>query len=573
MIPQLADGAEVLERIEVPDDVSLSVLIPNERGLENALALRERFHEVNVFLSASESHNRANVNRSVEESLSGLERVLGRARSEGLRCEGVISVAFGCPYEGHVPPERVFEIAGRLVAAGAVEIGFGDTTGMANPAQVREFFPAARAALGDEVELTAHFHNTRGQGLANVLAALDAGVRELRVELRRAGRLPGAARRHRQHRDRGPGVDAARDGRRDRRLARAPARRGARGAGGPRAAAGLARAHCGPGRMELAPLTTLRLGGPARELIEARSESEVIEAARHADLILAGGSNVVIADEGVPGIVARIVTRGVERDGARLTVAAGEEWDPLVAMCVAEGLQGFECLSGIPGSVGATPIQNVGAYGQEVAETVESVRVFDRETGRVEDMTPAECGFVYRGSVFKYHDRRIVLSVTFRMNESPTSGPLRYAELARALDVPIGGSAPLADVREAVLALRRGKGMVIDPADPDSVSAGSFFTNPILDRAPEGAPAWPEPDGRVKTSAAWLIEQAGFHKGYGDGRVGISTKHTLALINRGGATTAELMSLAHEIAAGVQDRFGIALHPEPVLVGHNWRTT
>ena len=186
VIPQLADGAEVLERIDVPDDVSLSVLIPNERGLENALGQRERFHEVNVFLSASETHNRKNVNRSIEESLAGLERVLGRARGEGLRCEGVISVAFGCPYEGHVPPERVFEIAQRLIAAGADEIGFGDTTGMANPAQVREFFPAAREALGDDVELTAHFHNTRGQGLANVLAALDAGVDQLRVELRRA---------------------------------------------------------------------------------------------------------------------------------------------------------------------------------------------------------------------------------------------------------------------------------------------------------------------------------------------------------------------------------------------------
>ena len=180
----------MLERIDVPDDVSLSVLIPNERGLENALALRERFHEVNVFLSATESHNRANVNRSVEESLTGLERVLDRAVSEGLRCEGVISVAFGCPYEGHVPPERVFAIARRLVAAGAVEIGFGDTTGMANPAQVREFFPAARAALGDEVELTAHFHNTRGQGLANVLAALDAGVRSFESSFGELGGCP-----------------------------------------------------------------------------------------------------------------------------------------------------------------------------------------------------------------------------------------------------------------------------------------------------------------------------------------------------------------------------------------------
>ena len=175
VIPQLADGPEVLRRIDVPDGVSLSVLIPNERGLDNALELRDRFHEVNVFLSASETHNRKNVNRSIEESLAGLERVLGRARDEGLRCEGVISVAFGCPYEGHVPPERVFAIASRLRDAGAQEIGFGDTTGMANPVQVRGFFEDARAALGGDVELTAHFHNTRGQGLANVLAAMESG--------------------------------------------------------------------------------------------------------------------------------------------------------------------------------------------------------------------------------------------------------------------------------------------------------------------------------------------------------------------------------------------------------------
>src|SRR5687767_13928241 len=190
VIPQLADGAEVLSRIDVPDDVSLSVLIPNERGLDNALAHRDRFHEVNVFLSASESHNRNNVNRSVEESLAGLETVLGRARAEGLRCEGVISVSFGCPYEGHVPPERVFEIAQRLVAAGAQEIGFGDTTGMANPAQVRGYFPAARAALGDRVELTAHFHNTRGQGLANVYAAYEAGVRSFESSFGELGGCP-----------------------------------------------------------------------------------------------------------------------------------------------------------------------------------------------------------------------------------------------------------------------------------------------------------------------------------------------------------------------------------------------
>jgi hydroxymethylglutaryl-CoA lyase len=190
VIPQLADGPEVLARIDVPDDVALSVLIPNERGLDNALAQRDRFHEVNVFLSASETHNRKNVNRSIEESLRGLERVLGRARAEGLRCEGVISVAFGCPYEGHVPPERVFAIARALRDAGAQEIGFGDTTGMANPAQVREFFPAAREALGEDVELTAHFHNTRGQGLANVLAAFDAGVRSFESSFGELGGCP-----------------------------------------------------------------------------------------------------------------------------------------------------------------------------------------------------------------------------------------------------------------------------------------------------------------------------------------------------------------------------------------------
>ena len=322
--------------------------------------------------------------------------------------------------------------------------------------------------------------------------------------------------------------------------------------------------------MELAALTTLRLGGPAASYVQARSDDELIDAVRDAALIIAGGSNVVVADDGVPGTVVRIATRGIDRDGTRLTVAAGEDWDALVAMCVAEGLQGFECLSGIPGSVGATPIQNVGAYGQEVSETVECVRVLDRATGHVHEMSAAECRFGYRTSVFKYHDRRVVLSVTFRLRESEQSGPLRYAELARALDIPIGGTAPLADVREAVLSLRRRKGMVIDPADPDSVSAGSFFTNPILEGAPPGAPVWPESDGRVKTSAAWLIEQAGFHRGYGNGRVGISSKHTLALVNRGGATTAELMALAREIAAGVRDRFGIDLHPEPVLVGHDW---
>jgi hydroxymethylglutaryl-CoA lyase len=190
VIPQLADAGEVLAAIDPPDDVSLSVLIPNERGLEHALRHRDRFHEINVFLSASETHNRKNVNRSIEESLTGLERVLARARAEGLRCEGVISVAFGCPYEGRVPPERVFAIARRLIEAGAEEIGFGDTTGMANPAQVRGYFPEARAALGGDVELTAHFHNTRGQGLANVYAAYEAGVRSFESSFGELGGCP-----------------------------------------------------------------------------------------------------------------------------------------------------------------------------------------------------------------------------------------------------------------------------------------------------------------------------------------------------------------------------------------------
>jgi hydroxymethylglutaryl-CoA lyase len=190
VIPQLADGVEVLSRMDVPDDVAVTVLVPNERGFDNALALRDRFQEVNCFLSASESHNKANVNRSIEESLSGLERVIGRAVAEGLRAEGVISVSFGCPYEGHVPPGRVFAIAERLIAAGAAEIGFGDTTGMANPVQVRSFFSDAREALGDGVELTAHFHNTRGQGLANVYAALEAGCASFESSFGELGGCP-----------------------------------------------------------------------------------------------------------------------------------------------------------------------------------------------------------------------------------------------------------------------------------------------------------------------------------------------------------------------------------------------
>jgi UDP-N-acetylmuramate dehydrogenase len=336
---------------------------------------------------------------------------------------------------------------------------------------------------------------------------------------------------------------------------------------------------------ELAPLTTLRLGGPARRLVAVDTEEELVAAVRAADagdeplLVLSGGSNVVIADAGFAGTVVHVRTRGIRREDGALHVQAGEPWDALVARTVDAGLQGFECLSGIPGSTGATPVQNVGAYGQEVAETVTSVRVLDRATGSVETLPAAACGFAYRRSIFKHDPRRIVLEVAFALRERDESGPLRYAELARTLGLPIGAAAPLRDVREAVLALRRGKGMVIDPDDPDSVSAGSFFTNPILThadfealaaRAPVPPPAFPEPDGRVKTSAAWLIERAGFGRGFGVGPVGISTKHTLALVNRGGARTADLVALARQIAGGVERRFGVELVPEPVFVGHEW---
>ena len=345
--------------------------------------------------------------------------------------------------------------------------------------------------------------------------------------------------------------------------------------------------------MRLSDLTTLRLGGPAARYVEATSEHALIDAVAEADrggaplLVLAGGSNVVVADEGFPGTVVRVATRGIAREGANLEAAAGEPWDPLVADCVAAGLAGVECLAGIPGSVGATPIQNVGAYGQEVAETITAVRVLDRADGAVRTLAPADCRFTYRSSAFKREPGRwVVLAVSFALRASERSAPIRYPELARALGVEVGARAPLADVREAVLALRRDKGMVLDPADADTVSAGSFFTNPVLDadafaalraRAAErlgpdaSPPAWPDADGHVKTSAAWLIERAGFHRGHGDpAGIAISGKHTLALTNRGAGTTAELIALAREIAGGVQDAFGVALVPEPVFVGQDW---
>jgi UDP-N-acetylmuramate dehydrogenase len=322
--------------------------------------------------------------------------------------------------------------------------------------------------------------------------------------------------------------------------------------------------------------TTLGLGGPAARVVEARTEAELVAAVRDdpSALVLAGGSNVVVADAGWPGTVIRVLTTGTEPDNGSLAVAAGESWDAFVARAVSRGRAGVECLAGIPGSVGATPIQNVGAYGQDVSETITAVRVLDRRSGEIADLRPDQCGFGYRTSAFKREPGRwVVLRVSFRLPHAEASGPIRYAELARTLGVSVGASAPLADVREAVLGLRRGKGMVLDPADPDTRSAGSFFTNPILplEQVPEGAPAWPEPDGRVKTSAAWLIEQAGFTRGEGDpDGIAISSKHVLALTNRGQGTAEELLAFARRIAAGVRERFGVELHPEPVFVGLPW---
>jgi UDP-N-acetylmuramate dehydrogenase len=335
----------------------------------------------------------------------------------------------------------------------------------------------------------------------------------------------------------------------------------------------------------LADHTTLRLGGPAATWFRATTEAELVDAVAEADaagrpvLLLGGGSNLVVADRGFDGLVVEIATRGVDAGGdacggAFVTVAAGEDWDGLVARAVAEGWVGLEALSGIPGSVGATPIQNVGAYGQEVSDTVARVRTWDRQERTFRTFAAADCGFGYRTSRFKADPARyLVLSVSFQLRHGTLGAPVRYAELARTLGVAPGDRAPLAEVRAAVLALRAGKGMVLDAADPDTWSAGSFFTNPVVgvDRLPDGAPAWEQPDGRVKTSAAWLIEQAGFGKGYGldlgAGRVSLSTKHTLALTNRGGATTGELLELAARVRDGVEARFGIRLVNEPVLVG------
>jgi UDP-N-acetylmuramate dehydrogenase len=325
----------------------------------------------------------------------------------------------------------------------------------------------------------------------------------------------------------------------------------------------------------LAELTTLAVGGPAERLVEVTDAEELVAAVREADeggrplLVLGGGSNIVAPDEGWPGDVVAVRSRGVERTGSRLVVQAGEPWDDLVAHTVEQGLAGMEAMSGIPGSTGATPVQNVGAYGQEVAQVLTAVRVYDRAEKTEHTLSPADCDFAYRDSRLKRQPGRfVVLEVSFELEQGAASRPVGYAELARTLGVELGATAPLADVRTAVLALRRGKGMVWDPADPDSRSAGSFFTNPIVpaDRAVDGCPNWPAGDGRVKLSAAWLVQHAGFGRGTREGRVGTSSRHSLALTTAEGATAAELLAFADKVVATVEQRFGVTLEREPTAV-------
>ena len=330
----------------------------------------------------------------------------------------------------------------------------------------------------------------------------------------------------------------------------------------------------------LADLTTLRLGGPAARLVTASSAGELVDAVRAADaaaepvLVLGGGSNLVVADEGWPGVVVLVRSTGIDAApidggrGVRVRVQAGVEWDALVTTSVAQDWSGLAAMSGIPGLAGATPVQNVGAYGSEVADVISELTVLDRASGQVERWLPPRCGFGFRTSAFKHTDQYVVLEVTFQLRRGPDSAPVRYLELARRLGVDPGERTESARVRDEVLALRRSKGMLLDAGDHDTWSVGSFFVNPFVDAAqvPDGCPNWTV-DGRVKLSAAWLIEQSGFARGYGHGAVGVSGKHTLALTNRGGATTAELLALAAEIRAGVEQRFGVRLRPEAHLAG------
>jgi UDP-N-acetylmuramate dehydrogenase len=328
----------------------------------------------------------------------------------------------------------------------------------------------------------------------------------------------------------------------------------------------------------LAPFTTIGIGGPARFFIHVTSVDELREALAYAAherqpvFILGGGSNLLIADEGFDGVVIRIDLRGIEaRDGV-VRVAAGEPWDDFVALAVARDLAGIECLSGIPGLAGATPIQNVGAYGQDVSETIDRVEALDRTTGGIVEFTNGQCRFGYRSSLFKNieKDRYVILSVTFRLTPGGAAS-VRYPELQKYL----GDERALDKVREAVIAIRRRKGMVLDPSDPDTRSDGSFFMNPLITAAEyesfaklaPDAPHYPANDGTVKLSAAWLIEHAGFQKGFVHGNAGLSSKHTLAVINRGNATAGEVIDLVRLVQERVRAAFAVDIHPEPNFIG------
>ncbi len=347
--------------------------------------------------------------------------------------------------------------------------------------------------------------------------------------------------------------------------------------------------------MRLAELTTMRVGGPIGHLVVAETTQELIRAVQEVDrageplLVLSGGSNLLVSDEGFPGTVVRVATSGVTVEsedacsGATVRVAAGENWDQLVIRAVESGWSGIEALSGIPGLVGSTPIQNVGAYGQEVAQTIAQVRVWDRHQNQVRTLANSECQFTYRHSLFKANPRYLVLEVVFQFPLADRSQPIGYADLAAGLGVELGARVPLAQAREAVLAQRRRRGMVLDSSDHDTWSCGSFFTNPVLSQeqwvqlerqvadrlGPEvRPPVYPAADGTVKTSAAWLIERAGFGKGFGlPGPVALSTKHTLAVTNRGTATAADVLALARVVRDGVRAAFEVSLVNEPVLVG------
>ena len=347
--------------------------------------------------------------------------------------------------------------------------------------------------------------------------------------------------------------------------------------------------------VSLAPMTTLGVGGPARWFAEAKTLDELREVLRWRSeeslelLVLGGGSNLLIADDGFPGLALRVATRGIEFGsyGGRMiaTAAAGEPWDAFVAACVDRELAGVECLSGIPGCVGAAPIQNIGAYGQEVSASIVAVDVLDVATGAARRLSSSECGFAYRDSIFKRESRGrfVVTSVSLALREDGVPS-VRYPDLARELERRGASDATLAGVRSAIIAIRAAKAMVIDPADPDSRSAGSFFVNPVIDAAgvariealvseraghqrAAAMPRYPVAEGRVKLSAAWLIEAAGFAKGHERGAARISTKHALALVNGGGATAADVAGLAREIRDRVDSMFGVRLAPEPVLVG------